>query len=73
MHLQNGYVLCICSKASNLSNVSGFGVVVDSWEILGEISGCGVEVALEEVCCVWLLVLQAGLSVGEGCWHVDRC
>ena len=52
MHLQNGSVLCICSKVSTLSAVSGFGVVVDSWEIWGEISGCGVEVALGEVCCV---------------------
>ena len=34
MCLQNGSVLCICSKASNLFAVSGFGVVVDSWEIL---------------------------------------
>ena len=65
MHLQNGSVLCICSKESNLSTVSGFGVVVDSWEIRGEISGCGVEVALEEVCCVQLLVLKAGLSAEE--------
>ena len=52
MHLQNGSVLCICSKASSLSAVSGLGVVMDSWEIWGEISGCGVEVVLEEVCCV---------------------
>ena len=52
MHLQNGSVLCICSKASCLSTVSGFGVVVDSWEIFGEILGSGVEVALGEVCCV---------------------
>ena len=65
MHFQNGSVLCICSKASNLSNGSGFGVVVDSWEILGEIFGCGVEVTLGEVCCVQLLVLKAGLSAGE--------
>ena len=65
MHLQNGSVLCICSKASNLSAVSGFGVVVDSWEIWGEIAGCGVEVVLEEVCCVQLLVLKAGPSAEE--------
>ena len=52
MCLQNGSVLCICSNASNLSVVSGFGVGVVSWEILGEKSGCGVEVVLEEVFCV---------------------
>ena len=39
MHLQNGSVLCICSNASNLSAVSGFGVGVVAWEILGEVSG----------------------------------
>ena len=33
MHLQNGSVLCIGSKASRCSAVSGFGVVVGSWEI----------------------------------------
>ena len=65
MHLQDGSVLCICTKASNLSNVSGFGIVVDSWESLGEISGCGIEVALGKVCCVQLLVLKVGPSVGE--------
>ena len=65
MHLQNGSALCICSKASNLSVVSGFGVVVDSWEILGDILGCGVQVALGEVCCLQLLVLKVGPSLGE--------
>ena len=43
-------------KASKWSAVSGFGVVVGSWEIWGAISSCGVEVILEEVCCVQLLV-----------------
>ena len=65
MHLQNGSVLCICSKASNLSAASGCGVVVDCWEIWGEVLGCGVEVALEKVCCVQLLVLKAGPSAEE--------
>ena len=65
MCFPNGPVLCICSKACNLSAVSGCGVVADSWEILGEILGCGVEVALGEVCCVQLLVLKVGLSAGE--------
>ena len=65
MNLQNGSILCNCSKASNLSIVSGFGVVVDSWEILGEILGCGVEVTLGEVCCVQLLVLKTGPSARE--------
>ena len=41
------------------------GLVVDSWEIWGEVLGCGVEVALEEVCCVQLLVLKAGPSAEE--------
>ena len=65
MHLHNGFLLCICSKASNLSAVSSFGVVVDSWEIWVEASGCGVEVALEEVCCAQLLVLKAAPSAEE--------
>ena len=52
IHLQNMSVLQICSNASNLSAVSGFGVKVVSWEILGEILGCGVEVVLGEVSCV---------------------
>ena len=30
MHLQNGSVFCICSKASKQSTVSGFGAVVGS-------------------------------------------
>ena len=50
--LQNRSVLCICSNASNLSAVSGFGVGVVSWEILGEISGCEVDVVLGEAFCV---------------------
>ena len=58
-----GSVLCICSKASDLSTVSGFGVVVNSWEILGEISGCGVGMVLEEAFCVQLLLLKVGPSV----------
>ena len=62
--LQNRSVLCICSNASNLSAVSGFGVIVISWEILGEILGCGVEV-LGEVFCIRLPVLKAGQSVWE--------
>ena len=45
--------------------VSGFGIVVDSWETWGEVSGCGVEVALGEICCVQLLVLKAGPSAEE--------
>ena len=61
--LQNGSVLCICSNVSNLSTVSSFGVGVVSWEICGETSGCGIEVVLGEVFCVWLLVLKVGLSV----------
>ena len=52
IHLQNGSVLHICINASNLSAVSGFGVGVVSWEILGEMSGCVVEVVLGEVFCV---------------------
>ena len=52
MHLQNGSVLCICINTSNLSAVSGFGVRVVSWEILGEISECEVGVVLGEVFCV---------------------
>ena len=65
MHLQNGSFFCICSNASKWSAVSGFGIVVGSWEIWGSVSGYGVEVALEEVCCVWLLVWKAGPSVEE--------
>ena len=45
--------------------MSGFWVVVDFWEIWGEVSGCGAEVALEKVCCVQVLVLKAGFSVEE--------
>ena len=63
MCLQNGSVLYICSNASNLSAVSGLGVEVVSWEILGKISGCGVGVVLGETFCVQLLVLKVGLSV----------
>ena len=37
MHLQNGSVLYICNRASSLSAVISFGVVVDSCEIWGEI------------------------------------
>ena len=65
MYLQNGSVLCICSKASHLSALSGFGVVVESWEIWGEISGFVVVLVLGEVCHVQPLVLKAGPSVGE--------
>ena len=65
MHLQNGSVFCICSNASKWSAVSGLGVVVGSWEIWGDVSGCGVKVVLEELCCVQLLVWKTGLSVEE--------
>ena len=64
MHLQNGSVLCICSKASSHSAVSGFGVVVCSWEIWGVASGCGVEV-VSEVFWVPLLEWKAGPSLEE--------
>ena len=65
IHLQNGSALCICSKASKQSAVSGFGVVVGSWEIWGAASRCGAEVVLEEVYCVQLLVWKARPSVEE--------
>ena len=73
MHLQNGPVLCICSNASNLSAVSGFGVGVVSWEILGEISGCGVSMVLGKA----ILCMTSGIKSGSvgherllACWHM---
>ena len=64
MHLQNGSVLCICSKASRCSAVNGFGVVVGSWETWCVVSGWGVEV-VSEVFWVWLLAWKAGPSLEE--------
>ena len=62
MHLQNGSVLCICSKVSRHSAVSGFGVVVALWEIRGVVSVGGVEV-VSEVFWVQLLVWNTGPSL----------
>ena len=64
MCLQNGSVLCIWSKASRQSAVSGFGVVVGSWEIGGVVFVWGVEVVLM-VFWVWLLVWKPGPSLEE--------
>ena len=64
MHLQNGSVLCIWSKASRWSAVIGFGVVVGSWEMWGAASVWGVEVE-SKVFRVWLLVWKAGPSLEE--------
>ena len=44
IHLQNGSVLCIWSKASNLSAVRDLGVWFVSGEMLGVTSRCGVKV-----------------------------
>ena len=65
MHLQNRYILCICSSASILSAVRSFGVGFVSWKILGETSGCGVEVVSGQVVCVQLLVLKVGPAKWE--------
>ena len=42
MHLQNRSVLCICSNASNLSAVSGFGVGLSPEKFLVKYQGVEV-------------------------------
>ena len=64
MHLQNGSVHCICSRASQQSSFIVFGVELLSWDMCG----CGIIGGVEmesELFCVWLLVWKAGPSFTE--------
>ena len=63
MHLQNGSVFCIWSRASSLSAVRVLGVWLVAGETSGVISGDTVELLVMGSCLVWLLVLKAGPSV----------
>ena len=74
MHLQNGSVLCICSRACNLSLVSSFGVASGVAVIL-VISGVTVSVlsggvrSSDMLCCAVLLLY--GMLVHHGWWQVS--
>ena len=61
--LQKVSVFCICRRACNLSAVRDFGVGSFASDASGITSGCKVEVSVDRRSWVWLLVLNAGLSV----------
>ena len=63
MHLLNGSVFCIWSRASSLSAVRVLGVGLVTGEMSGVISSGTVELLAVGSCLVWLLVLKAGPSV----------
>ena len=63
MHLQNGSVFYIWTRASNLSAMRDLGVGLVSGDTSGVMSGCGVRVVAVESCLVQPLVLKAGLLV----------
>ena len=68
VHLQNGYVLCICSRACNLSSVSNFGMVLGvsvTLVISGvtvSVLGCRVSFSVMLQQAVLLLVWNVGPS-----------
>ena len=72
IHLQNGSILCIWSRASCLSAVKGFSVIscVVSTVVMSDVAGFVMDGVFESLvslvvwdCCdVWLQVLNAGLS-----------
>ena len=63
MHLQNGSVFCIWSRASTLFAVRVLGVGLVTGEMSGVISGGAVGLQAVGSCLVQLLVLKAGPSV----------
>ena len=63
MHLLNGSVFCIWSRASSLSAVRVLGVGLVTGETSGVISSGTMGLVAVESCLVWLLVLKAGPSV----------
>ena len=63
MHLQNGSVFCIWSRASNLSPVRVLGIGIVSGATFGVVFVCVSELLDVESCLVSLLVWKAGPSV----------
>ena len=77
MHLENGSVLCIYSRAYNLSSVSSFGMVsglsvtlVISCESVSDLS-CGVRSSVVLHCAVLLLVWKLGSIMVGGKEHLN--
>ena len=68
MHLQNGSVLCICSRACNLSSVSSFGmasgvsVTLVTSCVTISVLGCVVRSSYMLPCAVLLWVWNVGPS-----------
>ena len=63
MHLNNGSIFCIWSRASSLSAVRVLGVGLVTGEMSGVISGGAVGWWAVGSCLAQLLVLKAGPSV----------